>query len=264
MIRDGAWLNASLEGYCAITCPEQAQPAAQLCRHADKGSFTLSAVSKTWRAAVHECLDHCKRCSRCRFISVSLEFRDCSWFETCPETHTDISSFRSGLAVAGTAPGTGISGPGVAAPPSAASDDGPVASSSEADSSPCFVALGIMSAPGMHERRRVSRATWMRHRAPGVQVRFMLRASSLRDRRLVNGTRRGGQLAPYTSADQQRVALERRQERDLWILQLDEGPELHPDAGHSADVLRGRVLTLQAWLRLTRRRLPSDRYVTVT
>ena len=97
-VRPSAWLNASTEGYCAVTCPEHNQPASELCDHADKGSFVLQRSSKTWRAAVHECLDRCKSCKRCRFISVSLFWADCSYYARCrlkQLSQDEARSFRS-------------------------------------------------------------------------------------------------------------------------------------------------------------------------
>ena len=220
--------------------------------------------------AARECLEHCRKCSRCRHISVSLKFRDCSWFEKCPQPlRADVPSFRSGLALTSeAAAGSAVHGTPTSTAIASSSATDP--SSSGADSAPCFVALGIMSAPGMHERRQASRSTWMRHCAPGVKVRFLLRASSLRDRKgpaeggRPRGTAAGklpwGGATKYSSGDLQRVAKERRQHGDLVILQVDAGPELHPKA-YQADVLRGRVLTLQAWLRVGRRRFPTARYI---
>ena len=268
LLLPSAWANASQEGFCDVTCESESQSSFALCKHADKGSFSLKE-SSSWEAAARECLEHCRKCTHCRYISISLKFRDCSWFEACPTPlHADVPSFRSGLALTSEAAAASA----VRAPISAAIGSLPEAgpSSSGADATPCFVALGVMSAPGMHERRQTSRSTWMRQSAPGVKVRFLLRASSLRDRkgsaegRKSRGASAGklpwGGATSYSSGDLARVAKERRQYGDLWILQVDLGPELHPKA-YQADVLRGRVLTMQAWLRVARRRFPTARYI---
>ena len=69
-----------------------------------------------------------------------------------------------------------------------------------------------------------------------------------------DGRQPWGGPVDYSSADVRRVAAERRMHGDLIVLQLAAGPELHPRA-YPADVLRGRVLSLQAWLRAARRPL---------
>ena len=39
--------------------------------------------NRGWTAAAELCMDTCLACSRCRYISLSLKFGDCSWFQTC-------------------------------------------------------------------------------------------------------------------------------------------------------------------------------------
>eukprot|EP00966_Prymnesium_polylepis_P289278 6682139-Prymnesium_polylepis.1 len=99
LVSAARWLATSSDGYCAKTCPESTRQPAETCERARKGSFALRRRSSTFSHAVQECLEHCSGCARCRYISVSLQFRDCSWFETCPQHHTDVPSFRSGLAL---------------------------------------------------------------------------------------------------------------------------------------------------------------------
>ena len=40
-----------------------------------------------WRTAVRVCMQRCLKCDRCRFISVSLKYGDCSWFSSCSLDH---------------------------------------------------------------------------------------------------------------------------------------------------------------------------------
>lgn len=91
------WLQRSAEGFCAAT-----DPAPGDCERGDKGYWPLSghAVSDGWLGAARACLERCGRCSRCRFVSISVRYLDCSWFNTCDVTslHSDPSSFRSGSA----------------------------------------------------------------------------------------------------------------------------------------------------------------------
>ena len=86
------WLAASSPGYCEKTDNRGD------CTSGDKGAFGLAAEHKTWPSAVRACLDICAGCPRCRHISVSPQFSDCSWFSTCKTLSTaDVppSSFRS-------------------------------------------------------------------------------------------------------------------------------------------------------------------------
>ena len=87
-----SWLKVTHLGYCGRT-------------HADtgcnprsrRGSWTLQQRDTlSWHTAAHACLALCSSCKRCHHISVSLNFHDCSWFETCPEQHVDVNGFRSG------------------------------------------------------------------------------------------------------------------------------------------------------------------------
>ena len=110
-----------------------------------------------------------------------------------------------------------------------------------------FVVLGVMSAPHMLHRREQARQTWMRQ--PNVQhtvvVRFLLRASSLHD-------------PFYSVADRQSLQRELdARAGDTLLLPVDTGA--HPTG--VADWLRGRVLTLVAWLRTAPRLFPGAQWV---
>ena len=47
---------------------------------------------------VRRCLDECERCERCRYISVSSRWRDCSWYWHCDLSvlTTKVGGFHSG------------------------------------------------------------------------------------------------------------------------------------------------------------------------
>ena len=51
---------------------------------AASGAWQLSRDSvRTWNAAAYLCVSRCLTCPRCRFVSLSLRERDCSWFHDC-------------------------------------------------------------------------------------------------------------------------------------------------------------------------------------
>lgn len=57
----------------------------------------------TWIAAAQLCLQWCLECFRCHHVSLSLEYRDCSWFQRCRNTTNEVEGFRSLLRVRGSA-----------------------------------------------------------------------------------------------------------------------------------------------------------------
>ena len=83
-------------GYCdktKVSNPRQ-------CSHEDKGAFK---PPWRWNALRSEdelaarCQQLCLACERCRFISFSLEQRDCSWYHECDteRLRTDVAGFRT-------------------------------------------------------------------------------------------------------------------------------------------------------------------------
>ena len=54
------------------------------CLRASKGSWALSEANATsWRRALQTCGALCDGCRHCNYLSISLEWRDCSWFRAC-------------------------------------------------------------------------------------------------------------------------------------------------------------------------------------
>jgi len=94
MLNANRWLQRSAEGFCAAT------DAPGDCERGDKGSWPLSGhdVHDGWLGAARACLERCSRCHRCRFVSISIRYSDCSWFHACDVAplRSDPSSFRSG------------------------------------------------------------------------------------------------------------------------------------------------------------------------
>lgn len=79
-----------MEGYCGVTKAGESD-----CLSGEQGNFGFSG--STWSNATARCLARCKACRRCRYISVSMELRDCSWFAACDllRTYQLVDSFRS-------------------------------------------------------------------------------------------------------------------------------------------------------------------------
>ena len=87
------WLQRSIRGHCGITTT------AGDCDISSKGVFGLSdgAVKGGWQAAVSECVGKCERCSGCQFVTVSLAYKDCSWYRKCDlDAVAPEEPFRSG------------------------------------------------------------------------------------------------------------------------------------------------------------------------
>ena len=83
------------DGYCDTTGFGNAGA----CEHDDKGSFdnVHFPTRSTWAAAARHCADRCLACHRCVYISVSIQWNDCSWFSECSlqRLHHDIPGHKS-------------------------------------------------------------------------------------------------------------------------------------------------------------------------
>jgi len=78
------WLAEALPGICGQTRLTSASTSAKRCQQADDGSFPLTDdEAASWPAAARACIAHCQKCLRCRHISVSMHFLECSWFAKC-------------------------------------------------------------------------------------------------------------------------------------------------------------------------------------
>ena len=88
-----AWLVASRSGHCGTTL--YSRNPKRDCLSASSGSWKLRGV-ESLREATIACLNRCAECSRCRYVSVSLDYADCSWYTTCDETHSVPSGLWSG------------------------------------------------------------------------------------------------------------------------------------------------------------------------
>ena len=95
-----AWRGVARHGFCAKTsaaAPNDCNAGAQGSFGLDAGdSKTGTAASRSLRA-IAQCLSHCHGCARCRFISVSTRWADCSWFHSCAldQLDTSVAGFLS-------------------------------------------------------------------------------------------------------------------------------------------------------------------------
>ncbi|MDC0525799.1 hypothetical protein OAO87_02275 [bacterium] len=89
------WLAASLPGHCGETAAGDRGD----CYSGDRGNLGLADASN-WTAAVEACLVRCARCARCRYVSLSLKWRDCSWYHECTARSREVFCFRSGAVAA--------------------------------------------------------------------------------------------------------------------------------------------------------------------
>eukprot|EP00966_Prymnesium_polylepis_P147288 3402173-Prymnesium_polylepis.1 len=118
------WLHAAAPGYCAFT----SEGAAGDCRRGHKGNWRLSPRESTWLSAVEFCVQRCVECERCRYISVSVDMRDCSWFYSCNRAnnmsalHRYPPGFRSASVLRTTSRARGPPAGGTAAMPVAADE----------------------------------------------------------------------------------------------------------------------------------------------
>lgn len=73
------WVGDAAEGYCGAT------EGAGDCSRGDSGSITLDELETgTWELAAYVCRNRLLSCARASYMTISLHFRDCSWYASCP------------------------------------------------------------------------------------------------------------------------------------------------------------------------------------
>ena len=93
MIWPEEWLSNASPGHCGETTSARGD-----CSSGFIGNLGLtSAEASNWTTAASACLDKCASCARCRYISVSLQWRDCSWYAACPMQKQEPQCFLSGM-----------------------------------------------------------------------------------------------------------------------------------------------------------------------
>ena len=77
--------------------PTSWNPPDDQCACDDQGSFKLAPSElASWHTAAKACQRRCQDCARCRWISVSLQWADCSWYAGCDAPRTEVAGFYSG------------------------------------------------------------------------------------------------------------------------------------------------------------------------
>ena len=76
-----AWHRQSVAGHCGVTIRRGMDACLT---HAD-GAFSLpkAGLLGGWKTAGPACAELCRKCTNCHFISVSLRWKDCSWYRRC-------------------------------------------------------------------------------------------------------------------------------------------------------------------------------------
>ena len=65
-------------------------------------AFALAATPE-WADAAQRCLQKCFKCSRCRYMTISPAYKDCSWYHVCELSGRDMA-FKSGAVASGVPP----------------------------------------------------------------------------------------------------------------------------------------------------------------
>ena len=78
-----SFLERSRPGNCGKTREAVAESSAACKRHELGAALLPGRVYMSWRSLAAACVDFCQRCERCRFISISPTYRDCSWYARC-------------------------------------------------------------------------------------------------------------------------------------------------------------------------------------
>ena len=78
-------------GYCGVT-----RDGPSHCQTVTSGAYRLDSPL-SWRQATADCQARCAACARCRYISLSVRSRECSWFASCDmdRLHRAVPGFRS-------------------------------------------------------------------------------------------------------------------------------------------------------------------------
>lgn len=93
--RASVWLSRARDGYC------QATSKAGNCSKDSLGTWALDPAASherwTWESAAALCLEKCSSCARCRVVSLSPLWRDCSWHAACglDGLKTDVKGFKT-------------------------------------------------------------------------------------------------------------------------------------------------------------------------
>ena len=74
------WLDGSFAGHCGATTTGRVGD----CFEGDSGNLGLPLTDQgNWSIAINKCVLLCFACKRCRYVSLSLKWADCSWYHEC-------------------------------------------------------------------------------------------------------------------------------------------------------------------------------------
>lgn len=80
-----------LQGYCDTTDGEGD------CEFGTQGVLHIAPSDDVWNrgwdALAQFCLQLCGKCKRCKWVSMSIDHKDCSWYRSCPRRHYRIPGF---------------------------------------------------------------------------------------------------------------------------------------------------------------------------
>ena len=85
-----AWISNARDGFCTV-----ADFGGGDCLNGDKGSWSLPPATDSWRTAAATCTARCHACARCRFLSISLRWKDCTWSHEDCELQHHVPGFRT-------------------------------------------------------------------------------------------------------------------------------------------------------------------------
>ena len=87
-----AWLGAAVAGHCGVTL------GAADCSFADQGALGLTDRERSsWELATAACIAKCTLCRRCRYVTISRKYADCSWYSRCTNRSFQSNPARYGV-----------------------------------------------------------------------------------------------------------------------------------------------------------------------
>ena len=76
-----SFLRSARRGVCTVT---PLAPPPSDCNNGEQGLLSLNKqYIPAWSALAVVCLRRCAECSSCRFISLSVDYQECTWFSSC-------------------------------------------------------------------------------------------------------------------------------------------------------------------------------------
>ena len=209
-----------------------------------QGSVALtSEEAKSWRSAALACAAFCAGCSRCEHISVSLDFKDCTWWHgTCTRKYA-VPGFRSARYPCDH---DVQSFPPPAAPPARHDRQDPLETKSSAE---LWLAVGVIVPPGVRVVDALHGVATQSERSRGL--RFLHQSHTSR----LNGT----VAWQWVTADEQR-----RKDPRFVVVPCRDGPfDGRDDEGYEKATLVASACACKTimWFREALRLFPKARFI---